>query len=64
MKLLPIFRLKCNENNSFFDFNHKIVLENQTVLNEKEFECKMQEVEDKILTDEEIKRNFKKKHGK
>ena len=51
--------LKSLKDNSFFEANHKIVLENQTVLNEKEFECKMQEVEDKILTDEEIKRNFK-----
>ena len=51
--------LKSLKDNSFFEANHKIVLENQTVLNEKEFEYKMQEVEDKILTDEEIKKNFK-----
>lgn len=51
--------LKSLKDNSFFEANHKIVLENQTVLDEKEFEHKMQEVEDKILTDEEIKKNFK-----
>ncbi len=51
--------LKSLKENSFFEANHKIVLENQTVLDEKEFEHKMQEVEDKILTDEEIKKNFK-----
>lgn len=51
--------LKSLKDNSFFEANHKIILENQTILNEKEFECKMQEIEDKILTDEEIKKNFK-----
>ena len=51
--------LKSLKDNNFFEANHKIVLENQTVLNETEFEDKMQEVEDKILTDEEIKKNFK-----
>lgn len=51
--------LKSLKDNSFFEANHKIVLENQTVLNETEFENKMQEIEDKILTDEEIKKNFK-----
>ena len=51
--------LKSLKDNSFFEANHKIVLENQTVLNETEFENKMQEIEDKILADEEIKKNFK-----
>ena len=51
--------LKSLKDNSFFEANHKIVLENQTVLNETEFENKMQEIEDKILTDKEIKKNFK-----
>lgn len=51
--------LKSLKDNNFFEANHKILLENQTVLNETEFEDKMQEVEDKILTDEEIKKNFK-----
>lgn len=51
--------LKSLRDNSFFQANHKIVLENETVLNEKQFEDKMQEVEDKILSDEDIKRNFK-----
>lgn len=51
--------LNSLKDNSFFEANHKIVLENKTVLDEKEFENKMQEIEDKILTDEEIKKNFK-----
>lgn len=51
--------LKSLRDNSFFQANHKIVLENETVLNEKQFENKIQEVEDKILSDEDIKRNFK-----
>lgn len=51
--------LKSLRDNSFFQANHKVVLENEMVLNEEQFENKMQEVEEKILNDEDIKRNFK-----
>lgn len=51
--------LKSLRDNSFFQANHKVVLENEMVLNEEQFENKIQEVEEKILNNEDIKRNFK-----
>lgn len=51
--------LKSLKDNSFFKANHKVILENEQVLDEKQFENKIQEIEDKILTDEDIKKNFK-----
>lgn len=51
--------LKNLKDNSFFKANHKVILENGQILDEKQFENKIQEIEDKILTDEDIKKNFK-----
>lgn len=51
--------LKSLRDNNFFKANHQIILENKTVLGEAEFANKMKEIEEKILTDEEIKKNFK-----
>ena len=51
--------LKALKDNNFFKANHKVMLESNITLDEKQFENKMQEVEEKILSDEEIKKNFK-----